>query len=147
MDTKNWIEALGLALQYPVLLVAAFLIAGAAFGFAWWLRGHWAMGQIEARDQRLELARERLADVQSDLSSTRTELENALKKVADQEREITGLRERRGVETVAVDRLARSNTAIRNDLSSLMTSTSNLNDDLMLVVRALAKPSATKRIE
>jgi hypothetical protein len=39
MDTKDWIKALGLALQYPVLLVAAVVIFCAAFGAAWFLRG------------------------------------------------------------------------------------------------------------
>jgi chromosome segregation ATPase len=151
MDTKDWISALGLAVQYPVLIVAACLIAGGAWWFGWWLRGHLAKSEIAAlnstigtMNERLELAREKLADVQSELDSTRKKLESAMKKVADQEREITGLRPR-AAETVAVDRLARSNTAIRDDLSSLASSTTTLNNDLMLVVRALSKPSATRR--
>jgi hypothetical protein len=34
MDTPNWIAALGLFVMHPVLIIATFLIACAAFGFA-----------------------------------------------------------------------------------------------------------------
>ena len=34
MDTPNWIAALGLFVMHPVLIIATFLIACAAFGFS-----------------------------------------------------------------------------------------------------------------
>ena len=40
MDTPNWIAALGLYVTYPVLMVATFLIAIAAFASARWLRSY-----------------------------------------------------------------------------------------------------------
>jgi chromosome segregation ATPase len=134
MDTKNWIEALGLAQQYPLLYVVGGVIFCAGAGVAWLVRGQSASGEIKALERHLDWAREKLKAVQSDLDRTERKLDSTLEKVAAQEREITGLRERRGVETVAVDRLTKSNTAIRDDLSSLSTSTSVLSNDLMLVV-------------
>jgi hypothetical protein len=47
MDTHNWVTALGLFVTYPVLLIATFLVGCAAFGFAWWLRGHIVKERLE----------------------------------------------------------------------------------------------------
>jgi hypothetical protein len=71
MDTKSWVSALELFLQYPVLLIATFVVACAAFYLAWWLRGHWATGTIEALKERLELAREQVTVVKSQLAEAR----------------------------------------------------------------------------
>jgi hypothetical protein len=135
MDPNDWSSALGLALQYPVLLVAAALIAG----FAWWLRGQWATGTIEALNQRLELAREQLADVKSKLADAET-------KVAAQEKEIAGLRASSAFAAGALEHATLNSIAIRRAIDSLVTSTTALDQTLSVpnVVRALSKPSATK---
>ena len=136
MDTKNWIEALGLAQQYPVLIVAAVVLLGAGFWFAWWLRGHWATATIEALRERLELVREQLDFVKPQLA-------DAEEKVAAQEREIAQLR----ASGARTQRLEQSTYEIRRALDSVTASTSAIDATLSIpnVVRALSKPSATKR--
>jgi septal ring factor EnvC (AmiA/AmiB activator) len=142
MDTQGWTGALKLSLEHPELLIAAFLIACAAFGFAWWLRGHWAKDKIEALNQRLELAREQAADVQSELADVQ-------QKVAAQESEIAELRQSRAVEPAKVERLAQSNNAIRDDLNVVVNSTGALFQTLNIghlnIIAPLPKPSATRR--
>ena len=53
MDTKSWISALELFLQYPLLLIVMFVIACAAAGFAWWLRGHLAQSKLDLAQAKL----------------------------------------------------------------------------------------------
>jgi hypothetical protein len=134
MDSKDWISALGLAQQNPVLIVAAVSIFIAGCGVAWWLRG----ATIEALKQRLELAREQLADVKSQLADAETT-------VAAQKREIAN-HLNAGV-VVQADPLVQSNIAIKRALSSVAASTTALDETLSVpnVVRALSKPSATRR--
>ena len=136
METKDWTDALGLALQNPVLFVVGGSIAVTAFGVAWWLRGHWAKAKIEALKQRLELAREQLPVV-------KWQLADALARVAAQEQEIAQL-QASGART---QRLEQSTYEIRRALDSVTASTSAIDATLSIpnVVRALSKPSATKR--
>jgi hypothetical protein len=63
MDTPNWIAALGLFVMHPVLIIATFLIACAAFGFAWWLCGRISGGRTGALEERLRLAGEQCGHV------------------------------------------------------------------------------------
>ena len=53
MDTKSWISALELFLQYPLLPIVTFVIACAAAGFAWWLRGHLAQSKLDLAQAKL----------------------------------------------------------------------------------------------
>jgi chromosome segregation ATPase len=115
MDTKDWISALGLALQYPVLLVAAVVIICAAFGAAWFLRG----ATIEALRERLELAREQLPAVKSQLADAKT-------KVAAQEKEIDQLRASSAFAATALEHARLNNIAIQRALSSVTVSTDDL---------------------
>ena len=87
------------------------------------------------------VARDQLGDVKS-------KLDNALQQVADQGKEIAELRQTR-VEAAKVDRLVQSNTAIREDLNVVMTSTSVLSQTLNVghlvgVAPIPAGPSITK---
>jgi len=136
METKDWTDALGLALQHPVLIVAAVVIFCAAFGVAWWLRGHWAKATIEALRERLEFVREQLAVVKPQLA-------DAEEKVAAQEKEIGQLR----ASGARTQRLEQSTYEIRRALDSVTASTSAIDATLSIpnVVRAHSKPSATKR--
>lgn len=118
MPTPDWTKALGLFLAYPVLIVATFLIASAAFGFAWWLRGHVAQGRIDALEGQLKLASDQQADVTAKVAELTA-------KVGTQEETIAGLR--RSLSPPArLEELARSNTEIQSALTSLATSTSTL---------------------
>jgi hypothetical protein len=85
MSTPEWILALGLFMAYPVLLIATFLVAVAAFGFAWWLRGNIAQGRVDAAEGQLRLARDQYDAVNREMSQLRAQ-------VASQETVITGLR-------------------------------------------------------
>jgi len=134
MDANSWINTLGLFVQPAV--------AGAAFWFVWRLRTEWAKDTIAAKEAQLQLARDQLGDVKS-------KLDNALQQVADQGKEIAELRQTR-VEAAKVDRLVQSNTAIREDLNVVMTSTSVLSQTLNVghlvgVAPIPAGPSITKR--
>jgi hypothetical protein len=66
MDTKDWTDALGLAVQHPVLIVAPVVIFFAGCGVAWRVRGQSATGEIAALNgtigtlnQQLEFAEQR----------------------------------------------------------------------------------------
>jgi hypothetical protein len=124
MSTPDWITALGLFMTYPVLLIATFVVAFAAFSFAWWLRGHIAQGRVEALDGQLKLMRDQYEAVNRQLSEVTT-------KVEAQERVISGLRNSLPP-PARVEELARSNTDIQQALTSLATSTSNLGHTLTI---------------
>jgi len=85
MDTKSWISALELFLQYPLLPIVTFVIACAAAGFAWWLRGHLAQSKLDlaqaklnAQEMRLELC-ERASVIKEESVTFRLEQEQRLK--------------------------------------------------------------------
>jgi hypothetical protein len=85
MDTKSWISALELFLQYPLLSIVTFVIACAAAGFAWWLRGHLAQSKLDlaqaklnAQEMRLGL-RERASVIKEESMTSRLEQEQRLK--------------------------------------------------------------------
>jgi hypothetical protein len=146
MDTKDWTDALGLAQQNPLLYVVGGSIAVAAFGFAWWLRGHWARGTIEALKQRLELARDQLADVRSQLA-------DAQRLAADQQRQTDHLQHDLGAAGWGrqTQPLVESNTALVTALSTVVNSADNLGQTLnvpnLYLDLAPLKPSATRRTE
>jgi hypothetical protein len=124
MEPKDWVCALQLSLQYPLLIIAAFSIASATFGFAWWLQRQRILAlkeRLKATKERLKLARDQLTDVQSKLA-------DAGERLAAQQGEITELQQTPSFERVG--QLAQSNTALRNELSSVVTSTSALNETL-----------------
>jgi len=139
MSTPEWITALGLFMPQPVLLIATFLIAVAAFGFAWWLRGHIAQGRVEALDGQLRLMRDQYDAVNRQLSEVTA-------KVAAQEGVISGLRSSLPP-PARVEELARSNTEIQSALTSLANSTSSLGHTLTIgegLYRVMVEP-LTKR--
>ncbi len=133
MSTPEWITALGLFMTQPVLLIATFLIAVAAFGFAWWLRGHIAQGRVEALDgDQYDAVNRQLSEVTA--------------KVAAQEGVISGLRSSLPP-PARVEELARSNTEIQSALTSLANSTSSLGHTLTIgegLYRVMVEP-LTKR--
>lgn len=63
METKDWVEVLGLLSQHPLLIVAAVVGAIAVFLFAWWLRGHIGQGEINAAQGEVRAAHQQLAPV------------------------------------------------------------------------------------
>ena len=135
MSTQEWITALELVIGHPVLLIAMFLIALAAFGFAWWLRGHIAQGRVEALEGQLRLAHDQYDAVNRQLSEVTT-------KVAAQEQVISGLRNTLSP-PARVEELARSNTDIRAALTGLATSTSTLGHTLTIaggLYRVMVEP-------
>jgi hypothetical protein len=126
-------------MAHPVLLIATFLIAVAAFGFAWWLRGHIARGRVEALDGQLTLMRDQYDAVNRQLSEVTA-------KVAAQEGVISKLRSSLPP-PARVEELARSNTEIQSALTSLVNSTSSLGHTLTIgegLYRVMVEP-LTKR--
>jgi hypothetical protein len=76
MDTKSWVSALELFLQYPLLLIVTFVIACAAAGFAWWLRGHLAQSKLDLAQAKLNAQETRHALRECDVPlGTRTTFE------------------------------------------------------------------------
>jgi hypothetical protein len=124
MSTPEWVKALGLFLTYPLLLVATFLVAVAAFGLAWWLRSHIAQGRVEALDAQLQLARGQYDNVSRQLAEVTA-------KVEGQEREISELRSSMPP-AARVEALARSNNEIQGALVSLASSTTSLGHTLTI---------------
>lgn len=55
---KTWTDGLAVVAGAPHIV--APLVVG-AWGFGWWLKGSITEGQIKERDERLELAKERVA--------------------------------------------------------------------------------------
>ena len=132
----NWVGALVLFLQYPPLLIATFLIACAAFTFAWWLRGHWAATTIEGleatirgRDAYLEVVEQRLELGREQYNAVRTRLGDVEMRADRQAKEITELRSS-SLTAYYVDALARENTGLQSALTSLIQSTSTLGRTL-----------------
>jgi len=124
MSTQEWITALELVIRHPVLLIAIFLIALAAFGLAWWLRSHIAQGRVETLEGQLRLAHDQYDAVNRQLSEVTT-------KVAAQEEVILGLRNSLPP-PARVEELARNNTDIQAALTSLATATSSLGHTLTI---------------
>src|SRR6516225_6032737 len=85
MDTKSWISALELFLQYPLLPIVMFVIACAAAGFAWWLRGHLAQSKLDLAQAKLNAQetrhalRERASVIKEESVTFRLEQEQRLK--------------------------------------------------------------------
>ena len=85
MDTKSWVSALELFLQYPLLLIVMFVIACAAAGFAWWLRGHLAQSKLDLAQAKLNAQetrhalRERASVIKEESVTFRLEQEQRLK--------------------------------------------------------------------
>ena len=85
MDTKSWVSALELFLQYPLLLIVTFVIACAAAGFAWWLRGHLAQSKLDLAQAKLNAQetrhalRERASVIKEESVTFRLEQEQRLK--------------------------------------------------------------------
>jgi cell division protein FtsB len=119
MSAKDWIAALDLALEHPVLIVAAFIIASAAFLAAWWLRGHIAKGRIDALVEQINLGRARHDDVTARLAELKTEVET-------QAHVISELRKTPAAQTARIEELAQSNTHIRTAVVNLTTTTNSL---------------------
>jgi hypothetical protein len=149
MDTKNWISALELYFQYPVLLIATFLVACAVFTFAWWLRGHWATGSIEALKEHLATLKERLEFADQRLADVKEQLAEAQAKLNAQERQITEVRQTPWFAQLppdtrlTVERLARSNTEVQTVLSSVSGSTDLLKELLESSRKELAQTTVT----
>ena len=85
MDTKSWVNALELFLQYPLLPIVTFVIACAAAGFAWWLRGHLAQSKLDLAQAKLNAQetrhalRERASVIKEESVTFRLEQEQRLK--------------------------------------------------------------------
>jgi cell division protein FtsB len=124
MSTPEWITALELFMTQPVLLIATFLVAVAAFGFAWWLRSQIAQGRVEALDGQLKLMRDQYDAVNRQLSEVTA-------KVAAQEQLISTLRSSLPP-PARVEELARSNTEIQSALTNLATSTGTLGHTITI---------------
>jgi len=125
MNTPSWISALGLFMTYPVLIVASFLIACAAFGFAWFLRGHWAKDRIAVLEERLRLAQDNHASIKQDVERLQTQ-------VGEQTNIISVLRST-VIGAPQLDRLDASNTAAQLILSNLSHSTTDLGVTVTIV--------------
>jgi hypothetical protein len=127
VDTKSWVAVLELLPQWPLLIIAAFSIAGVAFGVGLlWAKGTIAAlkAQHEVMNQRLELARDQNAAVQSKLA-------DALNTVTAQERQLFTLKDTGwNPPVLGMESLEQSNTALRNELSSAVTSTGILGRTL-----------------
>jgi hypothetical protein len=134
MDTSDWIAALGLFLARPVLLITTFIIASAAFGFAWWLRGHIAHGLIDElkshidglKDVRLKDVRDQYNDLNAKLSELKKQVQHQENVIDSSPLELTT--------AVRVEELARSNTEIQNTLTSLIDATSHLGHTLTIIL-------------
>jgi septal ring factor EnvC (AmiA/AmiB activator) len=142
MDAEFLIDALRGYEEHPVLAIATFVIAGAFFWFAWWLRGQIARGtsaalkgSIDTLNQRLELSREELTALQQQ----NTELE---KTVAAQAEEIAQLRDQ-GV--AGVKRLTQSNSAIQSLLNGSAISTTKLDQALLDMLKSVKTLTITLR--
>jgi uncharacterized coiled-coil protein SlyX len=121
-------KAWALFMSDPVTFILIFSSVIAAIGvFVWWLRGHISKERIAALEERLRLAQDKYATVSGDitrLEATVARQDNmiaALSAVA-----ATATRER-------VEELARSNTAIKSELSKLTTSTADLGTTLTII--------------
>ena len=124
MSISDWITALGLFVTYPLLLIATFIAMVAAFGFAWWLRGHIKHGQIDGLTEQLRLARSQYDDVNTKLSELKDQ-------VTAQQKTIVALRSSLPP-AAQVESLARSNNEIQTALTSLAHSTSHLGHTLTI---------------
>jgi hypothetical protein len=85
----------------------------------------------------------------SSVAPLESRLESALRKVATQDDRIAELEQTRSVDSVKEKHLAQGNTAIRDDLNIVVTSTSVLSQTLnvghLVGVAPLPEPSGMKR--
>lgn len=117
-----------------ILIFAAAIVVVA--GFAWWLRGYWAKEKMAGLEQRLQLARDQYAAVNSQLTDVKAQ-------VADQEKVIAELKWAPPAPVARVQKLERSNTEIQSALTNLSTSTSSLGTTLTITggqYRLLVEP-------
>jgi len=125
MDTSNWLKALGLFLTYPVLIIALFLIACAAFGFAWWLRGHIGKERIDALNERLRLATDNQQSIERQVDTLKNE--NTKQGAIINELKTLDLANSQA------DKLSSANTIVQNELTKLAQATTALGSTLQIV--------------
>jgi len=83
MDTNSGISTLELFLKYPLLPIVTFVIACAAAGFAWWLRGHLAQSKLDLAQAKLN-AQEQERRLKDLLLQINTELRAMLSRVTEE---------------------------------------------------------------
>src|SRR5260221_14617282 len=77
---KMW----ALFMSDPVTFITIFgVVVASVSGFVWWFRGHMGKKRLEARDERLQLARDQVTNVKKDLDNSKKHNQE-LKKKHDQ---------------------------------------------------------------
>ncbi len=76
---KTW----ALFMSDPVTFITIFgVVVASVSGFVWWFRGHIDKERLEARDERLQLARDQVTNVKTDLETAKKDNQELKEKLA-----------------------------------------------------------------